>query len=254
MSDFEKPGYWAVIPAGVRYDEQIPPNAKLLYAEISSLTQADGYCWSTNEYFQKVFGFSDRSIRRLLAILADAKYIRIEDGSGKKRKIYAGINPLHGQDANPDKIGRVGDSEPGQNCPGIPAKIVRVEQKHIINKNNKMNNKKDGVENASNDGAALWRQERFDGLWKYYPHDKRGNKQRAMKAWEKLHPDDETIDGIARGLKYLLGTEEWLRGVGIPNVSTFLNNAYWEDALERMREEDDDAGGWLPDPEVMHHD
>ena len=69
MSEFEKPGYWAVIPAGVRYNEQIPPNAKLLYAEISSLTQEDGYCWATNEYFQKVFGFSERSVQRLIRVL-----------------------------------------------------------------------------------------------------------------------------------------------------------------------------------------
>lgn len=242
MSDFEKPGYWAVIPAGVRYDERIPPNAKLLYAEISSLTQADGCCWATNEYFQKVFGFSERSIRRLMATLDAAGYIRIEDGASKKRKIYAGINPLHGKDINPAKIVRV---EPGQNCPGYPDKNVRVDEKHIINKNNKKNNK------DAHD--QTWRKERFDGLWNYYPHDKRGSKQRALKAWEALQPDDETIDDIARGLRYLLQTDEWQRGIGVPHVSTFLNNRYWEDALE-LSDEEEESGGWLPDPEVIEHD
>ena len=241
MSDFEKPGYWAVIPAGVRYNEQIPPNAKLLYAEISSLTQEDGYCWATNEYFQKVFGFSERTLPRLLRTLEEAGYIRIENGDSKKRKIYAGINPLRGQNTNPAKIGTV---EPCQNWQGNPDKNGRVDQKHIINNNNKKNNKDERVDS--------WMRERFDGLWDYYPHSKRGSKQRALKAWNSLKPDSETVDNIARGLQYLTGTEEWQRGIGIPNVSTFLNNRYWEDALELLEEEGD--GSWLPDPEVIHHD
>ena len=240
-NDFEKPGYWAVIPAGVRYNEQIPPNAKLLYAEISSLTQEDGYCWASNEYFQKVFGFSERSVQRLIRALAESGFIRIENGDSKKRKIYAGINPLYGQDSNGAKNGTV---EPRQNCHRYPDKIVTVDEKHIINKNNKKNTKGERV--------CAWMSERFDGLWNYYPHDKRGSKQRALKAWEQLKPDSDTVDDIARGLQYLMGTDEWQRGIGIPHVSTFLNNRCWEDALELL--EEDDGGGWAPDPEVMHHD
>ena len=198
MSDFEKPGYWAVIPAGVRYNEQIPPNAKLLYAEISSLTQEDGYCWATNEYFQKVFGFSERSVQRLIRALEEAGYIRIENGDSKKRKIYAGINPLHGQNPNGDKNGTV---EPRQKCHRYPDKNVTVDEKHIINNNNKKNNKDERVDS--------WMRERFDGLWDYYPHSKRGSKQRAVKAWNQLRPDSETIDDIARGLQYLQSTDEW---------------------------------------------
>ena len=120
MSKIEKPGYWAVIPATVRYDEGIPPNAKLLYAEISALTGSDGYCWATNEYFQKNFGLSERTIRNLLESLRDAGYIRIENGDSKKRKIYAGINPLRelNEKPNPAKNCRV---EPGKNLPGNPA-------------------------------------------------------------------------------------------------------------------------------------
>ena len=43
MLEHQKPGYWAVLPACVRYDTDLPPNAKLLYAEISSLCDARGY-------------------------------------------------------------------------------------------------------------------------------------------------------------------------------------------------------------------
>lgn len=39
----ERPAYWAVIPASVRYDRELPPNAKLLYGEVTALSDKLGY-------------------------------------------------------------------------------------------------------------------------------------------------------------------------------------------------------------------
>lgn len=96
-----RPGYWAVIPAQIRYDDRIPPNAKILYAEISSLIGADGYCWATDEHFEKVFGFADRTVRKLMTALKETGYIRVEEERGQhnvllRRRIYAAVNPLAG--------------------------------------------------------------------------------------------------------------------------------------------------------------
>ena len=93
------PGYWAVIPAQIRYDDQIPANAKLLYAEISSLTGRDGYCWADNAYFAGLYRMTERSIRRLLDALQERGYIRVEEERENhnvltRRRIYAGLNPL----------------------------------------------------------------------------------------------------------------------------------------------------------------
>jgi hypothetical protein len=50
-AETEKPSYWAVLPAAIRYDPEIPASAKLLYAEISALTDQRGFCWASNAYF-----------------------------------------------------------------------------------------------------------------------------------------------------------------------------------------------------------
>ena len=75
---FDTPGYWAVIPADVRYDERIPPNAKLLYGEISALCNREGYCWAKNEYFAQLFGWAPTTVTRLLSGLRDAGYLSVE--------------------------------------------------------------------------------------------------------------------------------------------------------------------------------
>ena len=71
----EKKSYYAIIPANVRYDETLPPNAKLLYGEITALCNAEGYCWASNKYFADLYGVSISSIKRWVKSLVDKKYI-----------------------------------------------------------------------------------------------------------------------------------------------------------------------------------
>ena len=96
-----KPSYWAVLPAAVRYDEKLTAGARLLYAEISSLTDQRGYCYASNAYFMALYGISEPTVQRYLRALKAGGYITIEDGDGGsgRRKIFAGVNPL----ANPVK-------------------------------------------------------------------------------------------------------------------------------------------------------
>lgn len=73
-----KKSYYAMIPADVRYDENLIPGAKLLYGEITALCNEKGYCWATDEYFAKLYGTSKRAIQRWLKSLSDAGYITLE--------------------------------------------------------------------------------------------------------------------------------------------------------------------------------
>lgn len=95
--DDRKPSYYAVIPADVRYDPRLKPNAKLLYGEISALISADGYCYATNSFFANTFELTERGIRGIIADLEKHGYIRLmykRDSSGKviERRIYLNVS------------------------------------------------------------------------------------------------------------------------------------------------------------------
>ena len=78
MAEERKPAYWAVIPAKVRYDKDLRPNAKLLYAEISALADSTGYCWAANEYLAELLGIAKRTVQELVSDLAAKGYVSVE--------------------------------------------------------------------------------------------------------------------------------------------------------------------------------
>lgn len=85
----EKKSYFAIIPANVRYDDDLSANAKLLYGEITALCNEKGYCWASNDYFSQLYGKSTRTIRRWIGDLINKDYIKseISKEDGNKRLI-----------------------------------------------------------------------------------------------------------------------------------------------------------------------
>ena len=73
-----KPNYYAVIPAEVRYSKNLTPNAKLLYAEITALSQKDGSCWASNKYFSHLYNVSTVTISRWISSLVENNFINRE--------------------------------------------------------------------------------------------------------------------------------------------------------------------------------
>lgn len=71
----DKPNYYAIIPAEVRYDKKLKDKAKLLYGEISTLCNKDGYCYATNRYFAELYGVSLTTISLLIKNLVDGGYL-----------------------------------------------------------------------------------------------------------------------------------------------------------------------------------
>lgn len=72
-----EPGYYAILPATVRYDKNLTPSAKLLYAEITALSNSKGYCWASNKYFADLYGVGKNSISNWIKNLKDNGYIDI---------------------------------------------------------------------------------------------------------------------------------------------------------------------------------
>lgn len=74
----EKPNYYAILTADVRYDKRLCPNSKILYAEITALCNMNGACFATNAYFANLYNVSTKSISQWVKSLIDCGYITSE--------------------------------------------------------------------------------------------------------------------------------------------------------------------------------
>jgi len=82
----EKPTYYAIIPASVRYSS-LKPNAKLLYGEITALSNKLGFCYATNNYFADLYNVSKNTISSWLSDLNKAGFIAIDIKRNSNKQI-----------------------------------------------------------------------------------------------------------------------------------------------------------------------
>jgi hypothetical protein len=85
-----QPSFYAILTANVRYDKRINFRQKVLFAEITALTQSKGYCFASNSYFADLYDVSAETISRDVSALRDAGYINvvIDKDAGNQRRIY----------------------------------------------------------------------------------------------------------------------------------------------------------------------
>ena len=92
--------YYAVIPANVRYDKDLTANAKLLFGEMTALSNEKGYCWATNSYFANLYNVKNETISRWISQLIKKGYIKsviiYKNGSKEidSRRLYIGNSPI----------------------------------------------------------------------------------------------------------------------------------------------------------------
>ena len=97
----DKPSYYAIIPANVRYDKNLKANEKLLYGEITALSQQSGRCFASNDYFAKLFDVTNIAISRWVSNLVKYGYINrvLEYRDGTKqivnRYLSLSIDPIN---------------------------------------------------------------------------------------------------------------------------------------------------------------
>jgi hypothetical protein len=155
-----KPNYYAIITANVRYSTKISDSAKLLFGEITALSNKHGYAFPSNQYLAELYDTSERTIQRRLKELKDNGFINvilIRDKDSKEvlqRQIYPKTSEdstMGGHDKSvtrgPDKsVGRSPDKSVGYNTTRVNVinnnnKNVVVSQKTIDLIKNKTKNK-----------------------------------------------------------------------------------------------------------------
>ena len=96
----ETPNYYSILPATVRYDSRLKANEKLLYSEITALSNKSGSCFASNKYFAQLYNVSNTSISNWVNNLKKCGYITVQmiykDGSKEvdKRNINITNYPI----------------------------------------------------------------------------------------------------------------------------------------------------------------
>lgn len=221
----DNPNYYAIIPAEVRYDPTLPPLAKLLYGEITSLCSKYGECWASNDYFSTLYSKSSRTITRLLSKLKDRGYIKIDlfykDDSKQVDKRTILICNTYRQNCQ-EGIDKNVQNPPDKN----------VQENNTSNTNNTSINIPpiipQGIRRIEDNKWQL----NFNKFWEEYP--KKEKKAIAKKWFEKNHPNEETFELILNKLKLFKRTKQWNKNEGefIPHATTWLNQRRWEDEID----------------------
>lgn len=148
----DKKNYYAIIPANVRYNKRLSPLTRLIYGEITALSNEKGYCFATNAYFANLYSMSNVSISRCISELKEHNYIRvvydIKEKNVDKRKIY--INNLENKKLESEELNKKNEkleNEELKNNEEISnnekININIQEYKEDINKNNNTNKNDD---------------------------------------------------------------------------------------------------------------
>lgn len=88
MNKDVKTNYYSVVPAEVKYNNELTQRAKLIYGEISSLSNKTGYCFATNNYFAKLYRCTNRTIQNAISKLQEKGFIKVVIENRNQRKIY----------------------------------------------------------------------------------------------------------------------------------------------------------------------
>lgn len=97
----EKPSFFSILTADVRYDPRLKKYAdcKVLYSEITSLSNKNGYCHASNRYFAELYERPIPTISRWINILKECGYIKVvmikEGKQIKERHIYPLSTPIN---------------------------------------------------------------------------------------------------------------------------------------------------------------
>lgn len=209
----EHPSYYSILTADVRYDKRLKPNEKLLFSEITALSNKRGYCNASNNYFAQLYDVTTVTASNWVNHLKDRGYIDVEmiyDGKQiKERRIFVNSNPIKENFNTPKE--KVEDPIKNNFKGGIKEKF----KENITRFNNTSKNKQ--------------LEEDFEKLWKLYP--RKEGKKKAFEAYKRAIKNGTTNKEIQTGIVNYL-TQIRVQRTNkqyIKQGSTWFNGECWSD-------------------------
>lgn len=210
MNELQK-SYYAIIPANVRYDNDLTPNAKLLYGEITALCNEKGYCWASNNYFAELYKVSKKSISKWINQLIQKGYIKSQimykEGSKsiEERRLYIS-NPMEEKFHTPS-----------------PKVLYPMEEKFHTPMEEKVKDNNTYINNTNNNTVISL--DDIDNIWKLYPNKK--DKTKAYKYIKRILTKEKlSVEALERAVKRYAKEKENTDKQYIKHGSTFFNGAY----------------------------
>jgi len=202
----EHRGYYAIIPAIVRYDNHLNGNAKLLYGELTALANEKGYCWATNQYFANLYNVSKRTIISWLKQLEERNYIKIQifykpnSKMVDRRHIYILPYPTDTEFYTPSEENFITYGKNHQE--GDEENFTTPSEENFTENNTLINNTKNNTKNIYSVEQSSTMSELFEKVWKTYP--KKTNKKKAKEQFLKKIKSDEDFERFKTGYKAYL--------------------------------------------------
>ena len=207
MDEKQEASYYGILPANVRYDKRLKPMEKIMYTEITCLSNKYGYCYSRNKYFTDLYGVSKETVSRWISNLVNLGYVNsvitYKKCSNEVDERFLTINPI------PIDLDIKGGIDLNVNT-GHDKKIIRPIDEKI--KDNTTSNS-----NIINNNI----EDHFDLVWKLYPLKKgKGKISLTKKKVMKNYTLDQWQIIIKRYDSSVLDKTFLMHG------STFFNGGY----------------------------
>ena len=225
----EKPSFFSILTADVRYDPRLKKYAdcKVLYSEITSLSNKNGYCHASNRYFAELYERPIPTISRWINILKECGYIKVvmikEGKQIKERHIYPLSTPINARVNTPTH----------KRKEGINTAVKTPINTDVKENNTSLNNTSINTNSASHSNAQSVSQleKEFEEVWSKYPN-KKGKKQafNYYKAWRKASVKHTNEYLLERLKVYMTDLQQnsWKHPM---NGSTWFNGRF-DDELE----------------------
>lgn len=222
-----KPSYYSILTAEVRYDNELTDKAKLLYSEITALANIEGYCWATNAYFANLYKCHEITISKTISSLEKKGYIRVEHTKNSfktLRKIYINANVEVSENAKVE-IDENAKTPLSENA-NLP---LSKNANHNITR---FNNTR--INTLTKNIKPLSIPNEFETLWALYPNKK--GKDKAFKSYERARKNKDSMyeivkNGIEMYKKYI--NFHGLDKTKIKHGSTWFNQKGWEDEYQQ---------------------